>query len=124
MTKRIIILGLVLSSLTGGISFAQDIDFTRLQEAQEELAELEMVNKETLTKAEKKAWRKEKRQLNRAIDRELDVITYQRLAQNPWLYGPYLNPVWGAGFGYARWGWNNPYRYRRVVVRRAPVCRR
>lgn len=126
MRKWIVMVSLVLFGLSG-ISYAQEYDYSRLQDAQDRLTELEMVDKRMLTKAEKKAWKREKRHLNRVIDRELDAIAFQQMAQNPWMYGTYYNPFWGPAFQTGTLFYGNPYRFRpnryrrQAPIRRAPA---
>ena len=83
----------------------------RKEELEEQLGELKAVDKNSLTKVEKKAWRKEKREISQELA-ELDGRIDPRL--DPWRFGyPYSR--FGGLYG---WGWGNPYRFRAFRYRR------
>jgi len=70
--------------LFAGLTFAQSyaVDKERLHDAYDRLVELEGMNKSEMTKAEKKAWKEERRINRRIIAQEEDKIRFNQAMEN------------------------------------------
>ena len=110
-----------------GITFAQDRDRGSIDDpvvqAQMELIELKGMDKDAMTKSEKKAWKRKKRALASYINSEQERMMREK---NPfWHLSPYnrYSPLY-SGYSYSSRYWNRPIRYSRpvVVVRSGDNC--
>ena len=120
--KSSVLVGLLV--LLSGLTYAQSyaVDTARLAQAEDRLAELLEVDKDYLNKAEKKAWKREKKQQKRIIAHEREKIRFNQEMEFRWRYGqPFYNGFYAYNFGV----WGNPYGrfYRRPVVVRNQRCR-
>lgn len=110
--KYIAVLSFMLGMLNVGIAQNKQDPSKRLLEAEQELYELIQVDKGSLTKAELKVWKKQKKHLKRIISEEKErdeFYTYRRNRNRFNNFNPYYG---GYGFYSPRF-----YRYpRRVIV--------
>ena len=94
-----------------------DMIEARIDRLQVELADLKAIPASTLTKAEKKSLKKQKRALRSAISREQNVL--HRLTRPE----PFFNPYGFYGYNYPFSAAYYGYPYRRFPVRRIYVVR-
>ncbi|MEZ4827602.1 MAG: hypothetical protein R3C61_15165 [Bacteroidia bacterium] len=91
--------------------------------AQQELVELKSMDKNMMTKTEKKAWKRKKRALESFINTEIERERLAKLPNSPYFYG---NPYAYGGYGYYG-SFYNPYPYYRrpvvIVKKQTPVYR-
>ncbi|MEO0894874.1 MAG: hypothetical protein AAFY71_00540 [Bacteroidota bacterium] len=127
--KSVLIATMMLfAGLTFGQSYA--VDTLRLYDAYDRLVELQDMDKGAMTKAEKKAWKTEKRMTKQIIAQEEDKIRFNQQMYDAWRFGyPYGRGFYNFGYPVGVWG-ASPFIYntrpvfvRRAPVRRAPVCR-
>jgi len=104
-------------TITSAMAQGPPINTDRYESALEEYAALKQVNKSTLTKAEKRAWKRDKKILKKVIRAEEAKIQLAQEMGRSIRYQPY--PVYGYGPGmYYGSRFGTPYypRPRRVIV--------
>ncbi|MDX2245260.1 MAG: hypothetical protein SF052_00675 [Bacteroidia bacterium] len=98
------------------VSYAQKRDSSNdaVIQAQQELVELKSMDKDLMTKAEKKAWKRKKRALEHFVNTELERERLAKMPNSPFFYGnPYAYNRYNGYYG----NYYNPYPvYRRPVV--------
>lgn len=120
---KISLIAAVMISMAG-TAFAQGyvVDTLRLKRAQNELFELESMDKKALTKAEKRAWKREKRLQKQIIAQEMDKMRFNREMENSWRLA-YGSPYFRGAYGFANPAFFRPYPYGGFVRRPAVVVR-
>ena len=112
-----------------GLAYGQQISETQAK-AEEELFELQQIDKKSLTKVEKKALKRKIKRLKYVIRQEEERAAYDRYVERVRRWGPPAY-AFGSPYLYDRFGYPvyssrfiSPYIQRPVViVRRRPVCR-
>ena len=109
-----------------GLTYGQSIS-ERYDEAQAKLFELKQMDRSAMTKAEKKAWKRQKKYWKRVMALEEDRAEREYYAEGVRRFGvPYgYSPYYGGAYRYPYYGPGlyNPYRRPVVIVRpNAPVC--
>ena len=120
LIKYIATLSLVaMVSLTYSQSISEKYD-----EAQARLWELKQMDKRTMTKAEKKAWKRQKKYWKRVMALEEEKAEREYYAEGVRRFG--VRPYYAGPYGYYGPGYYYPYRNRPVVIVRtrpnSPVC--
>ena len=109
-----------------GLAYGQSIS-EKYDEAQAKLFELKQMDKSAMTKAEKKAWKKQKKYWKRVMAMEEERAEREYYAEGVRKFGvPYgYHPYYGGAYRYYGPAFYNPYRRPVIIVRprpNSPVC--